>query len=154
MAIVRKAKLKDAKSIQDIVNVYAKDQIMLGLSIPKIYETIRDFTVIEDGGEVVAVGALKIVWGDIAEIRSIATKKEAQKKGYGTQIINEILKEARSLELQKVFLLTYQENFFASFGFIKVEKSDLPHKVWSDCVNCTKFPDCDEIAMIKDISQD
>ncbi len=31
-----------------------------------------------------------------------------------------------------------------------VDKNELPHKVWSDCIQCPKFPDCNEEAMILD----
>jgi amino-acid N-acetyltransferase len=33
-----------------------------------------------------------------------------------------------------------------------VDKSALPHKIWSDCLKCVKFPDCDEIALVKDLT--
>jgi amino-acid N-acetyltransferase len=32
-----------------------------------------------------------------------------------------------------------------------VARETLPHKVWSDCVNCPKFPDCDETAVAIDV---
>ena len=39
----------------------------------------------------------------------------------------------------------------AQHGFRLVDKSELPHKVWGDCIKCAKFPDCDENAMILDL---
>ena len=26
----------------------------------------------------------------------------------------------------------------------------MPHKVWGECMDCPKFPNCDEVAVIKD----
>jgi amino-acid N-acetyltransferase len=47
-----------------------------------------------------------------------------------------------------VFVLTYQSRFFRKLGFTDVDKKELPHKIWTDCLNCVKFPDCDESALI------
>jgi amino-acid N-acetyltransferase len=47
-----------------------------------------------------------------------------------------------------VFTLTYRPEFFKRFGFEKIDRSDLPLKIWSDCMTCVKFPDCDETAMM------
>lgn len=145
---IRKARFKDVKEIQTIVNHFAQGEVMLPLSLNKIYENIRDFSVVTEGDEVVAVGALHIVWDDLAEIKSMAVKEGHHKKGYATKVVNELLSEAKEIELSQVFLLTYQNEFFSKFGFKEIEKSDLPHKVWTDCVNCSKFPNCDEIGMM------
>jgi amino-acid N-acetyltransferase len=88
------------------------------------------------------------MWEDLAEIRSVAVAEEAGRKGLGTKLVTACLDEAHELGLKKVFCLTYKPNFFGKFGFRVVDKSELPHKVWRDCINCVKFPDCDEIAMI------
>ena len=60
-----------------------------------------------------------------------------------------VLEEAKSFDVKKVFTLTYKPDFFKKFGFIQIERSDLPLKIWGDCMICVKFPDCDEIAMMK-----
>jgi len=52
-------------------------------------------------------------------------------------------------EIKKIFVLTYKTDFFASIGFSEVDKSELPIKIWADCVTCVKFPDCDETAMVR-----
>jgi amino-acid N-acetyltransferase len=126
---------------------------MLPLSLNQIYEKIRDFTVIEKNGKIIGCGALKIIWKDLAEIRSVAIKKKFQKKGYGKKLIENLLKEAEGLDIKKVFVLTYKPQFFEKFGFERITKSKLPHKIWIDCINCPKFPRCDEIPMIKMIKK-
>ncbi|MGB9677409.1 MAG: N-acetyltransferase [Candidatus Ratteibacteria bacterium] len=147
--LIRKAKLKDTNLIREIVNSFAGEGKMLPLSVNQIYEKIRDFSVIEKNGKLIGCGALKIIWKDLAEIRSIAIKKKYQKKGYGKKLVENLLKEAEDLDIKKIFVLTYIPNFFSKFGFERIQKSKLPHKIWSDCINCPKFPRCDEIAMLK-----
>lgn len=147
--LIRKAKITDSNHIKKLVNCYAEEGIMLPISINQIYERLRNFSVIEKKGRVIGCGALKIMWKDLGEIRSIAVARSQKNKGYGRILIEELLAEAQSLDLKKVFVLTYVPDFFGKFGFEKIAKAKLPHKVWIDCINCPKFPRCDEIALCK-----
>jgi amino-acid N-acetyltransferase len=151
--IIRKAGLRDVNEIRKIVNYFASEGKMLPLSLNQIYEKIRDFTVIEKNKKIIGCGALKIIWKDLAEIRSVAVKRKFHKKGYGKKLIENLLKEAKELDIKKVFVLTYVPQFFEKFGFERITKSKLPHKIWIDCINCPKFPRCDEIPMIKIIKK-
>jgi amino-acid N-acetyltransferase len=87
----------------------------------------------------------------LAEIRSLAVQEEDQNKGIGAMLVKACLKESKTLGVKRVFALTYQPDFFEKMGFKKVDKAVLPHKIWTDCLKCVKFPDCDEIAVVKEI---
>ena len=149
--MIRKAKLDDVKPIQKLLAHFAGKGDMLSRSLSELYEALRDFYVAESDGQLLGTAALHIVWADLAEIRSVAVAEEAGGKGVGTQVVQACLDEARTLGLKRVFCLTYKPDFFGRFGFRVVDKSELPHKVWGDCIKCAKFPDCDEIAMILDL---
>jgi amino-acid N-acetyltransferase len=149
--MIRKAKLDDVKPIQKLLAHFAGKGDMLSRSLSELYEALRDFYVAESDGQLLGTAALHIVWADLAEIRSVAVAEEAGGKGIGTQVVQACLDEARTLGLKRVFCLTYKPDFFGRFGFRVVDKSELPHKVWGDCIKCAKFPDCDEIAMILDL---
>lgn len=145
---IRKAKIADAKSIQALINSNAKKEQMLPRALNDIYENLRDFYVCEDGGSVVGVCALRILWEDLAEIRSLAVQQDRQHRGIGSRLVKACLKEAQELGIKKVFALTYQIEFFEKLGFKEISKKRLPQKIWGDCLKCPKFPDCDETAMI------
>jgi amino-acid N-acetyltransferase len=146
--MLRKAQIKDVREIQKLLTYYANKGVMLSRSLSELYESVRDFYVLEEGGKLMGACALHIMWEDLAEIRSVAVAEEAGRQGIGTRLVQSCLDEARALGLKKVFCLTYKPDFFGRFGFTIVDKSELPQKVWRDCVNCVKFPDCDEIAMV------
>ena len=148
---IRKAKLSDTEAILNLVNQYAKEGLMLARSRSSIYEYIRNYSVYEIDGEVVGIGALSILWEDLAEIRTLAVKKELFGKGIGKELVNHFLTEAKELGIVKVFTLTYQTEFFLSCGFHEISKEHMPHKVWKDCLNCPKFPNCDEVLMVREI---
>jgi len=114
----------------------------------EIYENLRDFYVVREGNGVVGCGALHICWDDLVEVKSVAGLEEEQRKGTGSALVNACVEEARSLDVAEIFVLTYLPNFFARFGFEKVDLMDLPRKVWGECQRCPKYPDCDETAMV------
>ena len=151
--MLRKAQINDVKEIQKLLMHYANRGDMLSRSLSELYEALRDFYIVEEEGRIIGVAALHIVWEDLAEIRSVAVTEETGRKGVGTEVVNACIAEARLLGLKRLFCLTYKPDFFARFGFQIVDKSQLPHKVWGDCIKCAKFPDCDEIAMIMDLPQ-
>ena len=100
-------------------------------------------------GQLVGVAGLHILWDDLAEVRSVAVHPDYVKLGIGGELVTRLEEEGRELGLEKVFVLTYQEEFFSQLGYKIVQQAELPQKVWMECVNCPKFPNCDELAMIK-----
>ena len=148
---VRKARIKDAERIQFLINEYAKQGLMLPKSLHSIYESIRDFWVYEENGEVVGTCALTIFWDNLAEIRSLAVSPKHAGRGVGRALVERALQEAKELGIPKVFVLTYQVEFFKKLGFKEISKETLPQKIWKDCINCVKFPNCDETAMAIEI---
>jgi len=92
---------------------------------------------------------MHIFWENLAEVRSLYVEKKYRKSGVGRNLVEACISEAITLDLLRIFTLTYQTEFFKSVGFVVTDKSELPEKVWSDCINCPKYPDfCDEVAMI------
>jgi amino-acid N-acetyltransferase len=150
-AMLRKAQIKDVKDIQKLLTYFAGRGDMLSRSLSELYESVRDFYISEDDGRLIGAAALHIVWEDLAEVRSVCVAEDAGGKGIGTRLVRSCLDEAHSLGLKRVFCLTYKPDFFARFGFRLADKTELPQKVWGDCIKCVKFPDCDEIAMILDL---
>lgn len=146
---LRRAKMGDVNQMQRLINNFAAEGTMLPVSLNMLYERLRNFLVVEENNKIIGCVALKIVWKDLGEIRSLAISKKHQGKGYGKILVKKALNEAKALDLKKIFTLTYVPEFFEKLGFEKIMKSKLPHKVWSDCINCPKFPRCDETALLK-----
>ncbi|UCC68292.1 MAG: N-acetyltransferase [Armatimonadota bacterium] len=149
---LRRARAADIQAIHRLINHFADQDEMLPRSLSELYENLRDYYVAEDSHEVVACGALHVTWGDLAEIKGVAVREDHRGRGLGQQLVEACLEDARALGLPRVFLLTYIPRYFERFGFREVEKSELPQKVWAECIRCPKFPDCGEISMILDIT--
>jgi amino-acid N-acetyltransferase len=145
--MIRKAILQDARQIHKLLLTYAKDGLVLSRSLMEIFESIRDFYVFVEDGRVVGAAALNICWEDLAEVRSLVVHQDYGGMGIGRDLVEACLSEARQLGIGRVFALTYQQTFFEKLGFTVIEKSELPQKIWGDCIKCAKFPECDEIAL-------
>ncbi len=150
--MISKARLEQAKEIHKLINFYAERDFMLPRSLNEIYENIRDYWVWLDNNKVVGAVALHVVgWNDLGEIKSLAVEAENHKKGIGRDLVNSCIEEAKKLGIRKVFALSFVPDFFKKLGFIVVDKKEFPHKIWAECCNCPKFPDCGEVALIKNV---
>jgi amino-acid N-acetyltransferase len=149
--MIKKADIGDIRKIHTMVNNAASCGEMLPRPLGELYDNLRDYFVYEEGGTIIGTGALHICWEDLAEIRSLIVAESERKKGIGRALINACIDEARGYGINKIFLLTYQVDFFERCGFKRADKKVFPQKIWSDCVKCPKFPECDEIAMMLEI---
>lgn len=150
---IRAATVRDVPGIAGLIEVFAQRGKMLFRSHAELYEAVRDFFVAEEDGRIVGICALEIVWADLAEVRSLAVDASQQGKGIGKMLVNAVVAEARRLEIHRVFSLTYEQVFFEKLGFVVVDKSALPLKVWSVCIKCPKRDGCDEIAMVRTVME-
>lgn len=151
--MLRKASIEDVRKIHAIINQSASTGEMLPRSLGELYDNMRDYFVCQEDGAILGTCALHICWEDIAEVRSLCVTGSARMRGIGRKLVDACIEEARSLAIPRVFVLTYQEQFFAKCGFSPVDKKHLPQKIWSDCIRCPKFPECDELAMIMAVTK-
>jgi len=152
--MIRKATIEDIKSIHAMLKYYGDKGDLLARPLSKLYDHVRDFSVFtepQDSKKIIACCALQFCWEDLAEIRSLAVREDVIGKSIGKQLVENTFEEAKKFKIKSLFTLTYKPPFFEKFGFIRIDKADLPLKIWSDCINCVKFPDCDETAMIKNL---
>ena len=149
--MIRKARVGDIKQIQELINYFAGQDLMLPRSLNVLYENLRDFFVCEDKKKIVGCCALHISWDDLAEIKSLAVAKNYQNKGIGRKLAEACILEAEKIGAGRVFALTYLPDFFKKLGFRQTHHNKLPHKIWAECINCPKFPDCRETALIRKI---
>lgn len=149
--MAQRARMEDAEAVCELINYHAERERMLHRSLESTYESVRDFLVSRRDGQVVGCVALSVSWKDLAEIRSLAIAPDCRGQGLGRELVLGAIEDARKLRLERIFVLTYEVDFFAKFGFRKVEKDALPTKIWRDCIHCPRADACDEVAMILEL---
>jgi argininosuccinate lyase len=149
--VLRRAEISDVPSIARLMAEFVAQGVLLPRPVGELYQCIREFHVATIGNEVVACGALRLLWGDLGEVRSLAVRPDQRGKGMGAAIVDAVVADARSLGLPRVIALTREVPFFESCGFTQATRESLPRKVWTDCVQCPRRHACDEVAMVLDL---
>ncbi len=144
---IRRATVADVPAMGQIINDCAEFGLMLPRSLSSMYENVREFHVAEVDSRVVGVGALSVVWANLAEVCALAVQPDQRGLGLGRQLTEACVAEARVLGVRTIMTLTYEQAFFEKLGFAVVDRQQLPLKVWSECIRCPKNQACDEIAM-------
>ena len=148
---IRKARIRDVKTVHAML-LNCTDGLVLPRSFNQLYSHLRDFFVaVDDGDNTVGCCALSVCWEDLAEIRSLFVVPELRGTGLARKLIEACVSEALTLGIYRVFTLTDKPAFFVKQGFEEVGKEVLPQKVWADCINCPRFPDCDEVPLLMNL---
>ena len=121
---IRAARASDVRSIQALREP-SEGKVLLHHDLVALFEKVQEFSVVEDSaGNVVAAGALHIMWEDLAEVRSIVVASNVRGQGVGHALVEALLQRASALGIERVFCLTFEVGFFESLGFKEI--SDVP----------------------------
>src|SRR5215471_13310689 len=130
---IRRAITADVPGIRRLIDTYSAERRLLSKATVAIYEAVQEFWVaVAEDGTVVGCGALHVMWEDLAEIRTVAV--DPARRGYkiGHRIVSELLATAATLGVRRVFCLTFETEFFGSFGFTPIDGAPVPHKVFEE----------------------
>jgi amino-acid N-acetyltransferase len=141
----------DVKGIASLMADYVLQGLLLPRPVSELYQSIREFHVVTREGQVVACAALRLLWEDLGEVRSLAVRADHHGRGLGQALVEKIVEDARAMSLPRVIALTRELKFFERCGFQSVARETLPRKVWTDCVRCPRRHACDEIAVVLDL---
>jgi amino-acid N-acetyltransferase len=150
---LRRAHTGDVTGIHALLVRGSTAGLLLPRSLHQIFTDLRDFFVLDQGGKNPVVGccALAITWESMAEVRSLFVAEEMRGLQMGRRLVEACLEDAVLFHISRVFTLTYKTDFFSRLGFEEISKETLPQKIWTDCIHCPKFPNCDETAMSRTI---
>ena len=138
--------------MKQLLDEAAAEEQVLPRQLPELYENVRDFYVYADGKGLGGVVALHIDMVDLAEVQSLVVRKDLRGRGVGRRLVDAVLREARQLDIVRVYALTRLPEFFERNGFRVVDRNELPYKVFKDCIRCRLYPGCDEIAVVRDLA--
>jgi argininosuccinate lyase/amino-acid N-acetyltransferase len=148
---LRRATLADVPGIAGVMADYVVEGTLLPRSVAELYQCIREFHVAERDGRIVACAALRLLWNDLGEVRSLAVHPDHHGQGLGGALVGRVVEDARALGLPRMIALTREVAFFERCGFTVVSRDTLPRKVWTDCVRCPRRHACDEVAVVFDL---
>jgi len=127
---IRPATTADVRAIRQLVDTYAPDRRLLSKATVTLYEAVPEFVVGEIDGEVVACGAVHIMWEDLAEVRTVAVDPSLRGHGVGGVLLDHLVQRARDLGVKRVFCLTFETGFFGRYGFVEIDGTPVDHDVF------------------------
>lgn len=148
---IRSATVEDVEAIFQLLLPYAEHDIILLRDRDNIFQHLQEFLVAECDGQLAGAVCAHIYAENLAEVRSLAVAPAYQKHGIGRLLVEACEAWLSGLGVSKVFALTYVTGFFIKQGYAVVSKESLPHKIWTVCVHCDRFADCDEVAVEKSL---
>ncbi len=145
--------MSDAAGICSLINYYAERGRMLHRSLESVYDSLREFQVAEEDGNIIGCIALDIFWANLAEVKSLAVDKNFTGKGIGAALVAAAVADAKRMGISRLFALTYEKDFFVRRGFEVIDRQTLPEKVWRECIACPRADACDETAVMLQIDK-
>ncbi|NKT42479.1 amino-acid N-acetyltransferase [Rhodococcus hoagii] len=128
---VRRARTSDVPEIKRLIDIYA-GKILLEKNLVTLYEAVQEFWVVEDAGTVVGCGAMHVLWSDLGEVRTVAVDPSVKGRGAGHLVVAKLIEVARDLELERLFVLTFEVDFFAKHGFAEIEGTPVTAEVYAE----------------------
>jgi amino-acid N-acetyltransferase len=129
--VVRRARTSDVPAVKALVDIYA-GRILLEKNLVTLYEAVQEFWVAEVDGELVGCGALHVLWSDLGEVRTVAVHPKVRGKGVGHAVVERLLDVARELHLSRIFVLTFEIDFFGRHGFAEIEGTPVTSEVYEE----------------------
>ena len=158
--IATAADLTDSTHIAELLLHYSKMGNLLPRTKSDIEKHIHNFYVVRDSinnnvnngtdnnDPIVACGALEHFSDELAEIRSLVVNPDQHGKGLGRILVEQLIELAKERNVSRLMALTYSVGFFEKLNFHVVDKNIFPEKIWGVCINCYKFKNCDETAVL------
>jgi amino-acid N-acetyltransferase len=149
---IRRARLDDVETMYRLLDGYARQGLLLPRKIQDVYRNIREFVVaVDENDAVVGCGGLRLYTSVLGEIIALAVDDRAQGQGVGRRIVDTLIKDARGMDLCRLFAMTLQPVFFEKVGFVRQSIALFPEKIAIDCSGCAKRATCTEITMVLDL---
>ncbi|PXY33098.1 amino-acid N-acetyltransferase [Prauserella sp. PE36] len=129
--LIRRARVADVRKIKALVDSDA-GKVLLEKELVTLYEDMQEFWVAELAGEIVGCGALHVLWEDLAEIRTVAVERSMRGRGLGHLLVGRLVELARELGVPRIFVLTFETEFFAKHGFREIHGTPVPREVYEE----------------------
>lgn len=135
MIEIRPARTSDVKGIRKLIDTYTVQRLLLSKETVTLYESVQEFTVAIEAGEVVGCGALHVLWEDLAEIRTVAVAAHLRRQGVGQRILDAVIDRARAIGVKRIFCLTFETEFFGRNGFEEIQGTPVEPEVFSQLLH-------------------
>ena len=156
--LIRNAGFRDVSGIYSLIKTNPNE--LVPRSMNDIAQNTDRFLIGEVKGKLTGIVAWSILpeigkaEHPSVEIKSLAVHKDARGLGLGKALVLAAIRHIRTLQPEQIIVLTFTPEFFGKLGFKTVPKETLMHKLYTGCLNCSKYDSpftCPEVAMVMDL---
>ncbi len=153
--LIRPAGFQDAGAIFTLIQSCA--DTLLPRSLGDLTQNIDRCLVAEKQKNVIGTVSWQILpeiglsGNPSVEIKSLAVQITDRGCGVGRRLVTEAIAHISVFCPREIIALTFTPDFFSSLGFVRTSKERLMHKLYTGCMNCTRYDSpftCPEIAMM------
>lgn len=132
--VLRRATIEDAGRLTHLLKPLEEAGALIPRSVRMLESEIKSYFVIEKEGHLVGCAALHpYPQTNSGELSSLAIRAEYRNGGRGDRLLRRIEEEARSLQLEKLYVLsTKTAHWFLERGFAEIPPSTLPEAKQKD----------------------
>ncbi|MGE4055088.1 MAG: GNAT family N-acetyltransferase [Vicinamibacterales bacterium] len=145
---IRQADASYADRIHALIVTNLDEGHLLPRSLENVVKHAGRFVVALRGRRVVGCAELAPLSPQVAEVRSLVVDASARRLGVGSKLVDEIRRQARSADFDQLCAFTHSAGWFSQLGFSIVPHGWLPEKIATDCVSCSQFRRCGQLAMV------
>ncbi|MCX6434567.1 MAG: amino-acid N-acetyltransferase [Actinomycetes bacterium] len=135
MLEIRPARSTDVKGIRKLIDTYAPQRRLLSKETVTLYESVQEFSVAVENGEIVGCGAIHVLWEDLAEVRTVAVAENLRRQGVGHKIMEAVIQRAREIGVKRIFCLTFETEFFGKHGFEEIQGTPVDPEVYAQLLH-------------------
>ncbi|CAB4579432.1 unannotated protein [freshwater metagenome] len=135
MIEIRPARSTDVKGIRKLIDTYAPQRRLLSKETVTLYESVQEFSVAVENGEIVGCGAIHVLWEDLAEVRTVAVAENLRRQGVGHKIMEAVIQRAREIGVKRIFCLTFETEFFGKHGFEEIKGTPVDPEVYAQLLH-------------------
>src|SRR5260370_24636361 len=130
---VRRARTGDVRAIRRLIDANVASGRLRDKATVTLYADLQEFPVAGRGdGTIAGCGALHVMWEDLAEIRTLAVDGSCRGHGIGRQMVEALVAAAREIGVRRVFVLTFEVDFFARRGFEEIQAAPVSAEVYAE----------------------
>lgn len=124
---LREANIQDVGGILELIQPLEAEDILARRSREQLELEIKNFTVIERDGMIIACAALYPYADNIAELACLAVHTSYRKQGRGDELLKHLEQQCARQNIEKLFLLTtHTAHWFIERGFKEDKLDNLP----------------------------
>lgn len=147
MLALRKPTVEDVDRMQALMAPHVLSEALLPRTRLDLVRGLRDFVLAEEDGELIGLASVSLVDVHLAEVGAVVCSRPENLH----ELMEAVLNEARSMGVDRAFVLAPDPAPYRALGFEPTQLSELPEKRDRQCLRCPRLPRCRQVPLVRSL---